>query len=59
MAFGSYLVQFDYENLKIKNTIKTRGFSLSIERVNEDTFLTGSHLSIVELINKKDLNCLS
>lgn len=59
MAFGSYLVQFDYENLKIKNTIKTRGFSLSIERVNEDTFLTGSHLSIVELINKKDLSCLS
>ena len=55
------LVEFDFEKMKITKNVKskTENFVQQIEKVNDDTFLVGELYGYIELINKKDLSCLS
>ena len=59
MGIDYHLVEFDYEKMRITHNAKTKNLVYHIEKVNNDTFLTGSFRENIELINKKDLTCLS
>ena len=59
MGISYNLVEFDFKNMKITKNVKTKSFVCHIEKVNDVTFLTGEGLGYLELINKKDLTCLS
>ena len=41
MGIGSNLVEFDFEKWKIIQNVKTQSVVLCIEKVNDETFLTG------------------
>ena len=45
--------------MKITKNAKTQDHVEHIEKVNDETFLTGEIFGYLELINKKDLTCLS
>ena len=45
--------------MKITKNVKAKDYVLHIEKVNAETFLTGESNGFLELINKKDLTCLS
>ena len=53
------LVEFDFERMKITKNVKTNDQVWHIEKINDETFLTGEFEGHLELINKKDLTCLS
>ena len=45
--------------MKISKNLDTKDIVFHIEKVNDETFLTGEAIGNLELINKKDLNCLA
>ena len=45
--------------MKITKNAITKSYVLNIEKVNDETFLTGDLEGNLELVNKKDLSCLS
>ena len=45
--------------MKILKNIRLKDYVSHIEKLNENTILTGEYSGYIELINKKDLNCLS
>ena len=53
------LVQFDFERMEITKNVQTNKNVFHIEKVNDETFLTGERNGLLELIKKKDLTCLS
>ena len=53
------LVEFDFERMEITKNVKTKNYVLHIKKVNDETFLIGEYDGDLELINKKDLTCLS
>ena len=59
LGISKNLVEFDFKNMKIIKNVKTKNIVMNIEKVNDETFLTGEGFGYLELINKKDLNCLS
>ena len=59
MGLDNNIVEFDIDNMKITRNAKVKDFVLHIEKVNDETFLTGESYGYLELINKKELICLS
>ena len=59
MGIDYNLIEFDFKNMKITKNVETKNSVLHIEKVDDETFLTGECLGYLELINKKDLTCLS
>ena len=53
------LVEFDFKKMEIAKHVKAKDFVYLIENINDDTFLSGEYEGYLELINKKDLICLS
>ena len=53
------LVEFDFKKMKITKNVKTKHHVYNIEKVDDVSFLTGESYGNLELINKKDLICLS
>ena len=53
------LIEFDFEKMEIARNIKAKEQVYHIEKVNDDTFLTGEFQGYLELIHKKDLSWLS
>ena len=53
------LVEFDFKRMKITKNVRTKEDVYHIEKINDETFLTGKMDGYLELINKKDLTCLS
>ena len=45
--------------MKITKNVRAKNYVILFEKVNDETFLTGEGLGYLELINKKDLTCLS
>ena len=59
LGIDYHLIEFDFEQMKITKNVKTKSIVYHIEKVNDETFLTGEYEGYLELINKKDLTCLS
>ena len=59
MGIDNNLVEFDFEKMKITKNVKTSSYVFHVEKINDETFLTGELQGYLELINKKDLTCLS
>ena len=45
--------------MKFIKNVRTKTIVYNIEKVNDNTLLTGEYNGYIELINKKDLTCLS
>ena len=45
--------------MEITKDVKARDFVYNIQKINEDTFLTGEGYGDIECVSKKDLTCLS
>ena len=59
LGIGTNLVEFDMDKMEITKNFETKYSVYLIEKVNDDTFLTGGSRGYLELINKKDLTSLS
>ena len=59
LGIDDNLVVFDFQKMELANNVKTYDIVHHIDRVNNDTFLTGGIRGYLELITKKDLLCLS
>ena len=59
LGIGKYLIEFDYENMKIMKDAKTENSVCHILKVNDETFLIHESFRIIKLIRKNDLTCLS
>ena len=59
LGISDNLVEFDFEKMKFTKKTKTLSSVFHIEKVNDESFLVGEYNGYLELINKKDLTCLS
>ena len=59
LGINDNLVEFYFEKMKIKKNLRTKKWVFYIEKVNDETFLTGEYFGNLKLINKKDLTSLS
>ena len=59
LGIDARIVEFDYAQMRIVKNLRTEEDVFHIEKVNDDTFLTGEFNGYIELIRKTNLTCLS
>lgn len=58
LEIGYNLVVFDLKNMKMTRNADTKSIVFHIEKVDDETFLTGGYNWVLELFKKKNLTCL-